>query len=224
MSEQPAKKAKTEAEPTLYSYWRSSCTWRVRIALAIKGVEYKYEAINLLKGEQRSEEHVKRNVMGQVPAFVVDDKVLGQSLAIMEYIEEVYSGPALLPSDPFEKAKVRELCNIIASGIQPIQNLAVIAKIGQDFGEEHKPKWANYWITKGFESLEKELEKTAGKYCFGDEVTMADCCIVPQIYNATRFNVDFESFPIIKKIGENLAEHPAFKKAHPDNMPDAVKA
>eukprot|EP01064_Diplonema_japonicum_P033602 TRINITY_DN6679_c3_g1_i1.p1 TRINITY_DN6679_c3_g1~~TRINITY_DN6679_c3_g1_i1.p1 ORF type:complete len:237 (+),score=73.63 TRINITY_DN6679_c3_g1_i1:33-713(+) len=226
MSEPAAKRAKTEAasEPTLYSYWRSSCSWRVRIALAIKGVEYKYEAVNLLKAEQKTDEHVgKRNVMAQVPAFVVDDKVIGQSLAILEYVEEAYKGPSLLPENALERAKVREICNIIASGIQPIQNLAVIVKIAKDFGEEHKPKWAHFWITKGFEALEKELEKTSGKYCYGDSVTMADCCLVPQIYNATRFNVDFSKFPIITKIGAALAELPEFKKAHPDQMPDAQK-
>ena len=146
---------------TLYSYWRSSCSWRVRIALAVKGVDYKYEGVNLLKGEQKAEGYTNdKNVMKQVPALDVgDDGVVGQSLAIMEYIEEVYPGPSLLPSSPLDKAKVRELCQIIACGIQPIQNLAVIAKIGADFGDEHKPKWANHWITQGFESLEKALIK-----------------------------------------------------------------
>eukprot|EP01061_Rhynchopus_euleeides_P030371 TRINITY_DN50481_c0_g1_i1.p1 TRINITY_DN50481_c0_g1~~TRINITY_DN50481_c0_g1_i1.p1 ORF type:complete len:244 (+),score=107.12 TRINITY_DN50481_c0_g1_i1:48-734(+) len=225
MAEPAAKRARTESKPVLFSYWRSSCSWRVRIALALKDVEYSYEAVNLLKGEQRSEDHVKRNVMGQVPAYIVSegDDAVGQSLAIMEYIDEAHAGYPLLPKDLLQRAKVRELCNIIASGIQPIQNLAVLKKVGADFGDEHKTKWAQYWITEGFKALEKALERTAGKYCFGDEVTMADCCLVPQIYNAGRFNVDFSAFPLIKRIGEELDKHPAAKKAHPDNMPDAPK-
>eukprot|EP01060_Flectonema_neradi_P036880 TRINITY_DN725_c0_g1_i1.p1 TRINITY_DN725_c0_g1~~TRINITY_DN725_c0_g1_i1.p1 ORF type:complete len:222 (+),score=51.60 TRINITY_DN725_c0_g1_i1:53-718(+) len=209
---------------TLHSYWRSSCSWRVRIALAVKGVEYKYEAVNLLKGEQKGEKYVaEKNVMKQVPSLDVGDDVLSQSLAIMEYIEEVYPGPSLLPDSAIDKAKVRELCQIIASGIQPIQNLAVIAKIAADFGEEHKPKWANYWITQGFVSLEKQLQKTAGKYCFGDQITMADACLIPQIYNANRFAVDMTQFPTIVKVKKNLDEVEVIRKAEPENMPDAQK-
>ena len=167
----PAKKARVEeteeakpepkeAKPVLYSYWRSSCSWRVRIALAVKNVDYDYVAVNLLDGEQKSDEHVKnRNVMAQVPAFVVGDKTISQSMAILEYIEEKYEGPALLPKDLTERAQVREICNIIGSGIQPIQNLAVMKKIGADHGDKHKVPWNNYWITKGFEGLEILLAK-----------------------------------------------------------------
>ena len=161
MTEPPTKKQKLSVEePVLYSYWRSSCSWRVRIALELKEKKYAYKAVNLLKGEQASEEHVsKRNVMAQVPAFEVGGDIIAQSLAILEYIEETADGHALLPKSPIQRAKVREICNIISSGIQPIQNLAVIKKVAADFGEEHKMPWGKYWIEQGFVSLEKELAK-----------------------------------------------------------------
>ncbi|KAJ9467640.1 putative maleylacetoacetate isomerase 2 [Diplonema papillatum] len=220
--EPPAKKAKVE-KPILHSYWRSSCSWRVRIALAYKNIDYDYEAVNLLKGEQKANKHIQRNVMAQVPALIVENAVLGQSLAMLEYLEEKFPDPPLLPSDPLERAKVREICNIIASGIQPIQNLVVLNKVAADFGEEHKIPWGNFWITKGFEALELVLAKTANKYCFGDKFTMADCCLVPQVYNAQRFAVDLSRFPLISRIYIELEKMKAVKDSSPDQMPDAVK-
>eukprot|EP01063_Lacrimia_lanifica_P022090 TRINITY_DN29798_c0_g1_i1.p1 TRINITY_DN29798_c0_g1~~TRINITY_DN29798_c0_g1_i1.p1 ORF type:complete len:227 (+),score=126.83 TRINITY_DN29798_c0_g1_i1:58-738(+) len=226
MGEPAAKRQKTEAAKeklALHSYWRSSCSWRVRCALALKGLDYEYVPVNLLKGEQRSEEMKKLNPMGQVPAFVVDGQALSQSLAIMEYIEETHAaGTALLPKDAFARAKVRELCGIIATGIQPIQNLAVIKMIAAEQGDDKKMEWAKHWITVGFEALEAAMEKTAGKYSHGDEVSMADCCLPPQIYNAGRFKVDMSKFPTIARVGKALEEHEAFQKAVPEKMPDAA--
>jgi len=230
MTEPSAKKQKladgsakpAAAKPVLHSYWRSSCSWRVRIAFALKDVDYDYVAVNLLKGEQRGDSNTKLNPMGQVPALIVDGEALHQSLAIMEYIEETYDGPALLPKSTMARAKIRAMCDIIATGIQPIQNLAVIKMIAAEQGDAKKIEWAKHWITEGFVALEKEFEKYSGKYSYGDSITMADCCLPPQIYNAGRFSVDMSKFPNIARVGQALEEHPAFKKAVPAEMPDAA--
>ncbi|KAK6182941.1 hypothetical protein SNE40_010511 [Patella caerulea] len=206
------------AKPILYSYFRSSCSWRVRIALAIKGVEYEYKAVHLVKdgGEQHTEDFKSKNPMQQVPAFVVDDQTLVQSLPIIEYIEEVYPGPSLLPKDPIQRAKVRGLAEVINSGIQPLQNLTVL----QYLNEDTKKDWAKHWIHNGFISLEKMLKETSGKYCFGDEVSMADVCLPPQVFNANRFQVDMNEFPVISRINEELSKIEAFRVAEPKRQPD----
>eukprot|EP00760_Papus_ankaliazontas_P032151 PhM_4_TR5665/c0_g1_i1/m.69759/K01800/maiA, GSTZ1; maleylacetoacetate isomerase len=220
------KRAKTEADTyTLYSYWRSSCSWRVRAALKHKSIPFEYKPINLLKKEQKSPEYVALNPMGVVPALVTPSGVvLTQSLAIMEYLEEVHTASGLLPAAPEQRAATRMVCNVISSGIQPIQNLGVLAKVGADFGEEHKMPWGKHWISVGFEALEKILEQTAGEYCVGDSFTMADVCLVPQVYNANRFAVDIDKFPVIKRVHANAAAHPSMAETHPDKMPDATQA
>lgn len=209
-----------EEKPILYSYWRSSCSWRVRLALEWKGIEYTYKAVNLIKdgGEQKSEEYTKLNPQKIIPSLVIGEKVLTQSLAIMEYLEEVHPHKPLLPNEPFLKAEVRKICLAIAADIQPLQNLKVLNAIGED----KKMAWANNVIDQGFQSLEKILEKTSGKFCVGDQVTLADFCLVPQVYNAQRFNVDMKKFPVIARIEAELSKIPEFLKAHPSNQPDAV--
>ena len=137
-------------------------------------------------------------------------------MAIMDYIDNKFEGYSLLPKDLALRAKVKEICEIICSGIQPIQNLSVLQKIG----EANKMEWAHHWIQSGFDSLEKVLQKSSGKYCVGDDITMADACLVPQVYNANRFKVDMSKYPNISRIEKSLAEQPAFIKAHPDNQPD----
>nr|XP_027225770.1 probable maleylacetoacetate isomerase 2 isoform X2 [Penaeus vannamei] len=201
--------------PILYSYFRSSCSWRVRIALAHKGVDYEYRAINLLKQEQVSDEYKKLNPIGQVPALIVDENTLTQSISILEYLEEAFPQKPLLPKDLFKRAKVREVCEIIGSGIQPLQNLSVLQKIG-----ETKMEWGHFYIQKGFVALEQVLANSAGKYCVGDEVTIADCCLVPQVYNANRFKVDMAAFPVISRVHDALMSLDAFKAAHPSQQPD----
>eukprot|EP00759_Apiculatamorpha_spiralis_P020462 PhF_6_TR25808/c0_g1_i3/m.36424/K01800/maiA, GSTZ1; maleylacetoacetate isomerase len=222
----PAKRVKVAApEPLiLYSYWRSSCSWRVRIALDYKGIPYTNKPINLLQNEHMSPEYLKINPMGVLPALVIPGTgvVLTQSMAILEYIEEVYPHNALLPPTPEQRAAVRSICNAIVSGIQPLQNLAVINKIAADHGESHKVPWAKFHIEDGFDGLEALLSQYAGKYCVGDKFTLADACLVPQVYNARRFNVDVERYPTIARVNKLAEQHPSVLTSKPDAMPDMV--
>lgn len=200
----------------MYSYFRSSCSWRVRIALALKGIEYEYSPVNLLKSEQLGDRYRSVNSTGQVPALQIDSVVLTQSNAIIEYLEETRPDPALLPKDPMKRFFVRQLSQVISCGIQPLQNLSVLRYLG----DERKVEWALKVISEGFSSLEKLLHQTAGKYCVGDEVTMADLCLVPQVYNANRFQVDMSPYPAISRINAALQELDAFKVSHPTKQPD----
>ncbi|XP_041353264.1 maleylacetoacetate isomerase-like isoform X2 [Gigantopelta aegis] len=206
------------SKPVLYSYYRSSASYRVRIALQVKGIDYEYKAVSLIKdgGEQYKEEYKKLNPMGQVPTLVIDGHTLVQSLPIIEYLDETRPSPRLLPEDPAGRVKVRSLAEIVNSGIQPLQNLPVLKKVGDD----QKLEWAKYWIERGFKALETSLQETAGKYSFKDEVTMADLCLVPQVYNALRFGIDMSEFPTIHKVYDALVTLEAFKAAHPSNQPD----
>eukprot|EP00800_Vazella_pourtalesii_P019434 TRINITY_DN658_c0_g4_i2.p1 TRINITY_DN658_c0_g4~~TRINITY_DN658_c0_g4_i2.p1 ORF type:complete len:222 (-),score=38.91 TRINITY_DN658_c0_g4_i2:62-727(-) len=205
-------------KPVLYSYFRSSSAWRVRIALTLKGIEYEYKAIHLVKdgGEQFSPDYVKLNQMKEVPTLIIDGHTLTQSLPIIEYLEETRPGYMVLPKNPLVRAKVREISHIISSSIQPIQNLRVLNKIGKDGSAE----WGQYWIKNGFDALEIILKGSAGKYCVGDEITMADLCLVPQFFNAGRFKVEMEPYPTICRIVEELEKNESFKAAHPFNQPD----
>lgn len=210
-------------KPILYSYFRSSASFRVRIALAYKGIDYEYRAINLLKdgGEQLSSDYEKLNSMHQVPSFVVDGVTLTQSLPIIEFLEEKYPKKPLLPNDPFKRAQARTIAEIINSGIQPLQNLATLKKIVDVTGvDSKKGEWAKHFITKGFQGLERVLEQTAGKFCVGDEVSIADLALVPQVMNAERFSVDTTPFPLIRRIADECLKLDAFQAAHPSKQPD----
>lgn len=168
-------------------------------------------------GQQFSDEFKKLNPMGYVPALVIDGHTLADSLSIIEYLDETRPDPPLLPrDDPFKKALARQVSQTIASGIQPIQNLSVLKYLG----DERKTEWGHHWINKGFCNLEKILERTSGKYCVGDEITMADLCLVPQVYNANRFKVDMSQFPVISRINDDLSKLEAFKASHPSKQPD----
>ncbi|XP_063146230.1 maleylacetoacetate isomerase isoform X1 [Candoia aspera] len=206
------------AKPVLYTYFRSSCSWRVRIALALKGIAYEQVSINLVKdgGQQMTSDFQKVNPMQQVPVIKIDGITLSQSLAIIEYLEDTQPLPRLLPQDPKKRALVRMISNLIASGIQPLQNLEVLQQMG-----EKKLGWAPHIISRGFKALEQILQETAGRYCVGDEVTMADLCLVPQVYNAERFKVDMTPYPIIRRINKALLELEAFQNSHPTRQPDA---
>jgi len=214
--------------PVLFSYWRSSCSWRVRIALHLKNVEYEYRAIHLVKdgGEQLKDEFRNINPLSQVPAYIDytedgEPRTITQSLAIMEYLEEKYQsqGISILGNDIFQRAKVRQISEMINSGTQPIQNLSVMNYHSTD--QKERSAWSKHFIDKGLKAVEKVLEKSAGKYCVGNSISMADCCLVPQVYNAKRFNVDMNQFPIIKEIIGNLETEDAFVKAHPQQQPDS---
>ncbi|TDG98781.1 hypothetical protein EPR50_G00204030 [Perca flavescens] len=205
------------AKPVLHGYFRSSCSWRVRIAFALKGIEYDQAPVNLIKdgGQQHTEQYKALNPMQQVPAVEIDGITLSQSLAVIQYIDETRQGPRLLPADPKKRAQVRMISDVIASGIQPLQNLYVIQKIGAE-----KVQWAQHFIDRGFQALEPILKQTAGKYCVGDEISMADICLVPQVYNAERFKVDVGQYPTIKRLNQTLVEIEAFKVTNPSCQPD----
>lgn len=211
----------------LYSYYRSSCAYRVRIALNLKGLDYEYRPVHLVRdgGEQYKEDYLKFNPMGQVPCLIHDDKVLTQSLAILQYLDEVFPKPAIFPPDPFGKAKVLQLCETINAGIQPLQNLSVLRHLDGTFeaGDKGKFDWAHYWIARGFNAFEAMLRETAGTYCLGNEVTAADALLVPQIYNANRFKVDLDAYPTIQRVWAACRELQAFIDAEPENQIDAPK-
>ncbi|XP_060613899.2 maleylacetoacetate isomerase isoform X2 [Anolis sagrei] len=207
----------TSTKPLLYTYFRSSCTWRVRIALALKGIAYDPAPVNLVKdgGQQLSPEFQAVNPMKQVPALRIDGITLSQSLAIIEYLEETRPNPRILPQDPKKRAQARMISEHITSGIQPLQNLSVLQQMG-----DKKLDWAQRCISSGFEALERILQETAGRYCVGNEVTMADLCLVPQVYNADRYQVDLTPYPTIRRINKALLELEAFQTSHPSRQPD----
>ncbi|KAI5616719.1 maleylacetoacetate isomerase isoform 2 [Silurus asotus] len=204
-------------KPVLHGYFRSSCSWRVRIAFALKGIEYDQVPVNLVKdgGQQLTDQYRAVNPMQQVPAVTIDGITLSQSLAIIQYIDETRPLPRLLPVDPQQRAQVRMISDVIASGIQPLQNLTVLEKVGSE-----KIQWAQHYINKGFNALESILKQTSGTYCFGNEISMADICLAPQVYNAERYKVDLDQYPTIKRINQTLMKIEAFKVSHPSCQPD----
>lgn len=222
------KKAKTDEDskqdlPKLYSYWRSSCSWRVRIALYYKQIAFDYVAVHLVKGEQTTSTFQNINPMKEVPALLIDGHLLTQSRAIIDYLEETRPQFPLLPRAFHLRAKAREIAEIISSDTQPVQNLRVLNKYQKDMGcdDEKKGEWARHWITNSLQALESILQSSSGKYCVGDEVTIADVCLVPQLYNARRFKVDLSLFPKIVEVEKNLSLLPAFQAADPTKQPDA---
>ena len=210
----------------LRGYWRSSSSWRVRIALNWKGLEYENLPVHLVAdgGHQHGAEHRVPNPMREVPALIVDGQPLAQSIAIIEFIEESQPKPALLPANAMDRARVRQMAEIINSGIQPIQNLRVMQRLGREFGFEKSQQqtWSRGWIDFGFEALNTLIKQYGGHYSYGDQVSYADLCLVPQLYNARRFNVNLDQYPRLLEIENRLSELPAFAKAHPDQQPDAI--
>ncbi|KAI3874924.1 hypothetical protein MKW98_019497 [Papaver atlanticum] len=208
----------------LYSYFKSSCSFRVRFALHLKGLDYEYKAVNLLKGEQFSPEFLDVNPIGYVPALVDGDLLVSDSFAILLYLEEKYPQHPLLPTNLQEKAVHYQAANIVGSGIQPLQNLAILRYIGGKVGEDEKIPWVQQHIGKGFAALEKLLRGYAGKFATGDEIFLADLFIAPQIHAATtRFNIDMTRYPTLSRLYESYNELPAFHASLPENQPDAPK-
>jgi maleylpyruvate isomerase len=209
----------------LHNYFRSSTSNRVRIALAVKGVDYDYVAYHLRKGEQRGEQFLRINPQGLVPALVwTDGTVLTQSLAIIEYLDEVIPKPPLLPDNAVGKARVRELAYMIALDIHPINNLRVLQYLRQHCAadDEAVADWFRHWVNETFGALEKRLASSpeTGTYCHGDTFTMADICLAAQLSNNRRFGVDMTPYPTISRIGNTLAKLPAVITAAPENQPD----
>jgi maleylacetoacetate isomerase len=213
--------ALTPTKLVLENYWRSSCSWRVRILLAHKSLDFKYVAVNLLKGEDCDAAYWAKNPSG-VPTLIDGDVTLGQSLAIMEYLEEKYPAQPMLPKALGDRAVVRSIALFIASGIQPLQNLGTQQKVGKRFGNDQKAGWTADVITEGMTGLEELLKQHAGLCCFGDALTMADAALVPQCFAAKRFGCDFTQFPTILRVYSHLETLDAVKLSHPDKMPDAV--
>ncbi len=217
----------------LYDYFRSSAAYRVRIALNLKGIDAEHFYINLKPGidQQHNEDYRKLNPQGRVPFYcetvnTETDFQLGQSVAILEYLEDVYPDPALLPSDPQLKAKIRQLASIIACDIHPLNNLSVLKYIKKEFSADEAAmnKWYSNWIHQGFNAVEMIINtnKNDGPFCFGDKLTMADCYLIPQVYNARRFSVPLDQFPEIQKIDEHCKTLDAFQKAAPEIQADAI--
>lgn len=207
----------------LYSYFRSSAAFRLRIALNLKALDYTQIGINLLNRDHKSDDYLAINPQGLVPSIKTDEgDVLTQSPAILEWLEEEHPQIPLLPSDAIEKAKVRSWCFQIACDIHPICNLRVINYVANDLGagEDGKIAWLQQWMSEGFRALEVQLSQ--GPFCNGEAISLADVYLVPQVFNALRFKVDMSEFPKITTIYENCIQHPAFIKARPNNQPDAV--
>ena len=211
----------------LYSYFRSSAAYRVRIALNLKGLAYEYAPIHLLRdgGQQLKPDYRELNPDGIVPTFIDGDDVLTQSLAIIEYLEETHPEPTLLPGTPLDRAFIRSVALQIACEIHPVDNLRVLKYLKHTLkvGDEAKDAWYRHWLESGFESLEKRLanDSRVGKLCFGDTPTLADLCLVPQVYNARRFNLDVSRYPTIERIADHAAQIDAFARAAPAEQPDA---
>lgn len=219
---------------TLHNYWRSSASHRVRIALGLKGLAYEYVIVNILKAEQHAEAYRARAPMGQVPALVIEEDngstwTISQSLPIIEYIEERWPAQPLLPAQPFERARVRSLAEIVNSGIQPLQNLTTTRAIKQLGADD--TVWPQAFIAHGLAAFDAMVVDTAqalgrapGAFSVGDAPTIADCFLVPQLASARRFGVDYTKHASLARIEESCMALDAFKNAMPDQQPDAVRS
>ncbi|HEY5898264.1 MAG TPA: maleylacetoacetate isomerase [Burkholderiales bacterium] len=209
----------------LYTYFRSSAAFRVRIALNLKGMDYEPVFVHLAKGEHRKPEYAKVNPQALVPTLVLDDGTrLVQSLAIMEWLDEKQPTPALVPSESFARARVRAIAYLIACEIHPLNNLRVLQHLKRSLGqnEDQVNAWYRHWIADGLAKLEAELAQPgSGEYCHGDRPTMADCCLVPQIFNAQRYSCDLAPYPVTMRVFGNCMKLPAFDRAQPSKQPDA---
>jgi len=209
----------------LYGYWRSSAAYRVRIALHLKGVLFKTTSVHLIKdgGQQHQQEYVKLNPSHLVPTLIDGDLILNQSMAIIDYLEAKYPQAPLYPDNIIEKAKVQALALDIACEIHPLNNLRVQQYLVDELkvSDQQKLAWSHHWMRLGFTAVEKQLAETSGKYCFGDSVTLADICLVPQVYNAIRFKLPMSDYPLISTIVERCNKLDAFRNALPENQQDA---
>lgn len=219
----------------LYTFFRSSAAYRVRIALNLKGLSYESQPKSFASQEHRAPDYLALNPQGLIPALAVDESagegapaVLAQSLAIIEYLEERYPSSPLLPAAPLARAQVRSMALAIACDIHPLNNLRVLNYLRKDLAQtdETVGTWYRHWISEGFQGLEAQARRHSGsrRFCFGEAVSLADVCLVPQLYNARRFHTDLTPFPTLVSIGAHLESLPAFAEARPEAQPDAVKA
>jgi maleylacetoacetate isomerase len=203
----------------LHDYFRSSAAYRVRIALNLKGVEFDRHPVNLIEGEQKAADYRILNPQSFVPMLEIDDLKLTQSLSIIVYLDQTRPDPPLMPRDPADGAHVRAMALAIACDIHPLNNLRVL-KFLTKMGIEHEQRdeWYRHWVTEGLEALEKMAAARAGAFLFGETPTIADVCLVPQLYNARRFSVPIESYPTLRRADESASALPAFATAHPDRV------
>ncbi|XP_041974199.1 probable maleylacetoacetate isomerase 1 isoform X2 [Aricia agestis] len=205
------------SKPVLYGFWLSSCTWRVRAALHYKGIPYEEKQVDIVKSrEQLSAEYRSISPSQKVPALVVDGVTLVESMAILQYLEDTYPKPSLLPSTPLLKARMREICETVVSGIQPLQNVGLASHFST---EQQYKDFTKYWTLRGLETLEDLLKtsSSSGQFCVGDHLTMADLCLVPQVYNAlSRHNVDLAKFPTVAVLYDTLLKMPALRDTRPE--------
>lgn len=208
----------------LHGYWRSGTSYRTRIALNAKGLAFEQVTHNLMAGEQRSEAFRALNPQGLVPALEADGEVLIQSTAIIEWLDERYPDPPLLPKTAGERAVVRAMSLMVACDVHPLNNVRVLNHLRSTFGAENADvkAWAGHWIAEGFAALEAMIIRHGGQYCYGDSLTMADCHIVPQVYSAQRFSVPLDPYPRLVETIMRVRENPAVAAAHPDLQPDAT--
>ncbi|KGQ52976.1 Stringent starvation protein A [Gallibacterium anatis] len=211
----------------LYSFFNSSTSYRVRIALALKGLQYEYQGVNIRIGEQSTTEYKKLNPSKGVPLFVDDDGFhLNQSLAIIEYLDTKYPNPALLPNDEKLKAQIRAFSYGISCDIHPINNLRILKYLTNQLhiSDEQKTAWYKHWVAEGLTAAESTLNtRNKTPYCFGDTPSLADICLIPQIANAERFGCDLSPYPRLMEIYHLCIKHPAFTQAQPNQQPDFIK-
>ncbi|ENM5897490.1 maleylacetoacetate isomerase [Vibrio mimicus] len=209
----------------LYGYWRSSAAYRVRIALNIKQLTYESRAVHLSKdgGEQHHATFHHLNPSELIPVLIDGEFHLNQSLAIIEYLDEIYPEPRLIPARGAERYQVKALALDIAADIHPINNLRILQYLTAELAvsEDQKNTWYRHWIDTGFRGLEEKLSQTAGEFSVGNRLSLVDVCLVPQVYNAQRFNLDMSCYPTLQRVTETLRALPAFVKAAPENQPDA---
>jgi maleylacetoacetate isomerase/maleylpyruvate isomerase len=208
----------------LYTYFRSSAAFRVRVALNLKGLDYQPTFVHLAKGEHRKPEYAAVNPQALVPALDEGGRLLTQSLAILEYLEETHPQPPLLPRDPFARARVRSLALLIACEIHPLNNLRTLRHLKNSLGQSEAQVngWYRHWVADGLAKLEAELQNPGtGRFCHGEAPTMADCCLVPQIFNAKRYQCDLGPYPAVMRVFDACMQLDAFVRAQPDKQPDA---
>ena len=205
----------------LHDYFRSSASFRVRIAMNLKGLDYSRVEVSLIAGEQRSDAFLEQNAQGFVPMLVVDGEPIIQSMAIIDWLDRAYPEPRLIPEDAMPRAVALARAQVIASDIHPLNNLRVLKYLKRDLGlnEQTKDRWYRHWITEGFDALEAMAGE--GRFLGGDAPGIADCCLVPQMYNARRFETPLDDYPRLVAIDAACMEHDAFKKAHPDAVKPA---
>ncbi|XP_026484726.1 probable maleylacetoacetate isomerase 1 [Vanessa tameamea] len=207
----------TETRAILYGFWLSSCSWRVRAALHLKDISYVERSVDIVnKRSQLTDEYRVINPSQKVPALIIDGATIIESMAILQYLEDTRPKPSLMPRTPILRARMREICETVVSGIQPLQNVGLLSHF--DSTDQYK-NFTKYWTERGLYSLEDLLQKSSGQFCIENQLSMADLCLVPQLYNAvTRHKLSLDKFPTISKVYETLLEEKTFSETHPENI------